>query len=54
MVNVLGRPELKSRPLTSMVISSSNGNAEPMRILISSAVRSSIVGVRLPGSDLHL
>ena len=43
MVNVLGRPELKSRPFTSMVNSCSSGNAEPMRILISSAVRSPII-----------
>gem|GEM_PF-4807516 len=39
-VRVLGRPLTRSRPLTSMVVSSSRGNAEPMEILISSAVRS--------------
>ena len=36
----LGRPDMRSRPRTSALNSSSVGHAEPMAILISSAVRS--------------
>ena len=39
-ITVLGRPLMRSRPRTSALYSSSVGHAEPMVILISSAVRS--------------
>ena len=44
---VRGRPAIMSRPLTSIVIGSSIGSAEPMAILISSAVRSPIIRLYL-------
>ena len=40
ITRVLGIPSTRSRPLISIVNSSSRGKAEPMLILISSAVRS--------------
>src|SRR2546427_8657864 len=40
ITSVLGMPYTRSRPLISIVSSSSSGNADPMLILISSAVRS--------------
>jgi hypothetical protein len=42
IVIVFGTPSTRSRPLISIVSSSSSGNAEPILILISSAVRSPI------------
>ncbi len=42
MVMVLGTPSMRCRPLISIVVLSSSGNAEPISILIASAVRSPI------------
>ena len=39
-ITVFGRPVMRSRPRTSALTSSSMGQADPMAILISSAVRS--------------
>ena len=43
IVSVFGRPATRSRPFTSMVASRSKGYAEPILILMSSAVRSPII-----------
>ena len=40
MVIVFGTPSIRCRPLISIVIRSSSGYAEPISILIASAVRS--------------